>query len=143
MSQLTQQIAGAYIGAPIKWRGNRTAKVIDVIDTDYLPDCRLILTPLSHITGEDAVEVGKLANVARYQVREFIGSHKDDFFMIGRYLVYEFNANTYIELRIHTDRYIAIIDYLRSRNYDLGYMGIKSLIDAGIAISSLDKTETK
>lgn len=141
MSNLTQQIAGAYIGAQVEWQGNRTAKVIDVIDTKYLADCRLILTPISAISDEDAVVVAKIIN-AHHPHSECL---KFDYSLVK--LGYQVEAN-YSSSLFNYD----VTDYLRSDKrpdgtpkpvYDLGYMGIRSLIDAGIAISSLDKTETK
>lgn len=141
MNRLDKNIAGAYIGAPIEWQGNRTAKVIDVIDTKYLSDCRLILTHLSDISDEDAVEVAKIGGCP-YKVHEFIVQS-------GKELVTEYLDRT---SNVTGLKWQHIIDYLRSDKrpdgtpkpvYDLGYMGIRSLIYADIAISSLDKTETK
>lgn len=133
MSQLTQQIAGAYIGAQVYWHGNTQFHVIDVIRSKYLYNMKLILTPLSHITDEGAVEVSKL--FGHYQPSIEKGKALIDCFDDWGHWGTSDNETT---LRNGQQ----ITDYLRSRNYDLGYMGIRSLIDAGIAISSLDKTET-
>lgn len=89
-----------------------------------------ILTPLSAITEEDAVEVAKIMNwdysnepdsEAHYDLeglRDDISSAGDNVFDGG------FSQNQ------------LIIDHLRSKSYDCGYMHIQSLIDAGIAIDA-------
>lgn len=96
------------------------------IDHDALPDtlyvieeCTLLLTPLSKITNEHAIEVAKIyyAGSGGWQqgkgiVLMMLGNH------IGQ---------------IELNKMIAIIDYLRSVGYDLGYGSIKSLIESGIA----------
>lgn len=133
MSNLTQQIAGAYIGAQVEWTNKKwdiysygkDGVQINALVVPY-DQCRLILTPLSAISDEDAVglaeifgydPVGKIVKcVMRYNQIELHFEH----------VVYRIAITQ------------PIIDYLRLRNYDLGYMGIRSLIDAGIAISSLE-----
>lgn len=141
MKQLTQQIAGAYIGAQVEWTNKKwdiysygkDGVQINALVVPY-DQCRLILTPLSAISDEDAVEVAKMVGY------DDTGNGKvcRSFININREIVLDFEQNVFY-IKLDTP----IIDYLRSRNYDLGYMGIRSLIDAGIAISSLDKTETK
>lgn len=126
MEKLTPQIAGAYIGAQVVWDGIEFP-AYNVINSNDIINCRLILTPLSAISDEDAVEVAKMVNALD------IVSNLEYMTKVGK---------AYIKRNITTFPFF-IIDYLRSRNYDLGYMHIRSLIDAGIAISSLDKTETK
>jgi len=159
MSQLTQNIAGAYINAQVEREGI-IEPLLDACSF-HLSEYKLILTPLSAISDEDAVEVAKMAigDEAKLQkiVREgriFVtmeyGVNVDTCVIVppakqheyGRecFYIYITNESKYIISSFGTSR---ITDYLRSRNYDIGYMGIKSLIDAGIAISSLDKTETK
>ena len=154
MSQLTKQIAAAYIGAQVhvriahpeieghpEYTGEIVAPYIGTImyksgsvlgEVTY-DQCRLILTPLSHITDEDAVEVCNIVG------ERGAGN--------GKILRVIITVDLKIVLDFEKTRFsiplsISIIDYLRSRNYDLGYMGIKSLIDAGIAISSTDKTDS-
>lgn len=130
MEKLTQQIAGAYIGAQVVWRGIEVP-AYNVINAHEIINCRLILTPLSAISDEDAVG---LAEMFGYDpVGKIVKC-------VMRYNQIELHFE-YVVYRIVISQHI--IDYLRSRNYDIGYMDIKSLIDAGIAISSLDKTETK
>jgi hypothetical protein len=78
--------------------------------------------PLSKISDEDAKYIAK--NILGYSE----GYH-DYFVETGkRYLT---KNNNYLD----TD--IEVIDYLRSRGYDVGYGNIKSLIKSGYA---LDKT---
>lgn len=90
-------------------------------------ECKPILTPLSDITDNDAVEVAKIAGVvSNYMERgcELIRllTNKDSIFD-----TYKFGGGV---------TYAHIIDYLRSKHYDLGYMHIPSLIAADLAISS-------
>ena len=82
-----------------------------------------ILTPLSEITDEDAVEVAKIAR-CRYKSIESI-------IVAGRELV-----TIYLDRSSNVSAiyWVNIIDYLRSKHYDCGYMHIPSLITAGLAI---------
>ena len=84
-----------------------------------LSDCKLILTPLSEISDEDAIEVAKM---------NFHGHTEYPQIDLGRALVRKLNKHIYCENPIQ------IIDFLRSRSYDCGFRHIPSLIDAGIAI---------
>lgn len=96
--------------------------------TDWwnIPICKPILTPLSEITDEDAVEVAK---IFKYQVNE-----QDKLKFLGLELVdslvkYELDGFMLRDI-------LAITDYLRSKKYDCGYMHIPSLIEAGLAVKS-------
>lgn len=85
-----------------------------------LSACKLILSRLSDITDEDAIEVGKIIGYfIPAQLRE------------GKWLADNWNTQ-------RSDQPVAIvmqvIDYLRSRHYDMGFLEIKSLIDCNIAI---------
>lgn len=140
MSQLTQNIAGAYIGAQVHWTNRKwdiysygkDGVQINALVVPY-DQCRLILTPLSAISDEDEIQVGR---IARPEIKD--AHHLRN---IGTNIISDIiNGRNLLEIGFAAIQHI--IDYLRSRNYDLGYMGIRSLIDAGIAISSLDKTET-
>jgi hypothetical protein len=84
-----------------------------------------ILTPLSEITDVDAVEVAKIAE-CRYQAIESI-------IIAGRELV-----TIYINRQTNVSAlsWCHIIDYLRSKKYDLGYLHISSLITAGLAVKA-------
>lgn len=133
MNQLTPQIAGAYIGAQVVWRGIEVP-AYNVINAHEIINCRLILTPLSAISDEDEILVGR---IARPEIKDV--HHLRN---IGTNIIADIiNGRNLLEIGFAAIQHI--IDYLRSRNYDLGYMHIRSLIDADIAISSLDKTETK
>lgn len=87
-------------------------------------ECKPILTPLSEITDVDAVEV---ANIFKYQVNEI-----DKLIILGKELI---EALTRYELDgFQLSDVLAIMDFLRSKHYDCGYMHIPSLITAGLAI---------
>jgi hypothetical protein len=84
-----------------------------------------ILTPLSKITDDDAVEVAKIAQ-CRYQAIESI-------IIAGRELV-----TIYINRQTNVSAlsWCQIIDFLRSKHYDCGYLHISSLIKAGLAVKA-------
>lgn len=81
--------------------------------------CHLLLKPLSQLSEDDAVEVAKIANIGKYEAKKHIGCGKDELRIIGHFIADDFRSKTYSELRIHTDKYIAIIDYLRKKGYDM------------------------
>lgn len=153
MSNLTQQIAGAYIGAQVEISGIGTYGISHIsangimVDTGerfkYTPydQCRLILTPLSAISDEDAVEVARMSLLSARYCWERWGSNSS-ILSVGREIANDLFEDFGDPVFVAPKYLSNIIDYLRSRNYDLGYMGIRSLIDAGIAISSLDKTDS-
>lgn len=83
-----------------------------------IEDSKLILTPLSEITDEDAIEVAEICGfnsnqkqMGKWFVKDGL-MHKADFC---------------------ADKYVQLIDFLRSRSYALPYTGI-DLYEAGIAI---------
>jgi len=84
----------------------------------YWDECKLLLTPLSEITDEDAIEVARL-NRVETSCPELVG-HSIIHWRVKNGFVREFNAE--------------MCDYLRSKGYDAGYLNIPSLIEAGIAI---------
>lgn len=139
MSQLTQQIAAAYIGAQVLWRGIEVP-AYNIINAHEIINCRLILTPVPYMKEEDACYlVGQNpAQLGGLLYAELIRGRSE--------LLLDFTRSRHtVKLDIPT------IDYLRSDKrpdgtskpvYDLGYMHIRSLIDAGIAISSTDKTDS-
>lgn len=126
--------AARYWGCTIKTKEKLTGKLVGIFSTHEscnielidnsisvghkLSDCQLLLTPLSAITDEHAIEVAKIASIGKYEAKECIGCDKDDYKTIGKYIVADFNYPTYIDVRIHTDKYIKIIDLLRSLGYD-------------------------
>ncbi len=123
--------------------------------------CKLILTPLSEISDEDAIEVSKLAmwhwdkeyncydeTIADNVEHNEFGIHIDvsarcfeGYVSIHDGCVFVSDEDTELETPVMSNG--RIIDFLRSKGYDCGFMHIKSLIDAGIAISSLTPHQTK
>lgn len=86
-----------------------------------LRDCWLELTPLSMITDEDAIEVGKIMNLSHLQPKSTLNVLVRDI-LSGRI---DKKGNTLLWLRIY--------DYLRSKGYVLPWMGIsvEEQIEAG------------
>jgi len=88
-------------------------------------DFKLILIPLSDITDNHALEV---ANILE----------NDIVLEWGEELAIEMAkkiVNDMFKFPIrHLEKYIYLLDYLRSKSYDCGYMNIPSLIQAGYAI---------
>lgn len=99
------------------WSGGTNPNLACESHSDW-NDVKVLLTPLSAITDEHAIEVAKIASIGKYEAKECIGCDKDDYKTIGKYIVADFNYPTYIDVRIHTDKYIKIIDLLRSLGYD-------------------------
>lgn len=164
-NELLARIYGAYIGCECKIVSkndpyNQFGEIglksrlnwlhIGLLDTVKV---KLLLTPLSEITDEDAIEVGKIA---------FYGADIDDFEckQIDRTKegVVEIVGNSNLRLciaawgnslafaMVYDDGNFlpipeihAIIDYLRSKSYDCGYGEIPSLIEAGIAINRVNQ----
>lgn len=87
---------------------------------------KLILTPLSEITDEDAIIVADLG-----------ASSGNGGITYGLQIIRDirFGRDGVLEVR-NAKRFIKIIDFLRSKSYDCGYGSIPSLITAGIAINS-------
>ncbi len=85
-----------------------------------IQDCQLILTPLSEITDEDAIEVAKMNNLL---YRKAIS---------GRNEGIDKQAIAFGK-RMAREADFATGDFLRSRGYMLPYMNI-DLFEAGIAI---------
>ena len=96
-------------------------------NTGDIREYRPVLTPLSEITDEDALELSKLYY-----------SNKDSHTIeMGRILI-DHITTPHMARKVVWSIFdaSAIIDCLRSKHYDLGYMHIPSLITAGLAISS-------
>lgn len=94
---------------------------------DYV-NCKPILTPLSEITDEDAVEVVSIGGWSPQNQGQMLDCR------------FDFNSNEFIA-NFEFSRYrvvldFHVIDYLRSKHYDCGYMHVPSLIDAGLAVKS-------
>lgn len=153
----------AYMGCEV-----RTNNILlDVIGIDFkygelnlaksgiisMQDCKPILTPLSEITDNDAVEVAKIDDKnCDYKFGNNRNFKPDQYKPI-------WNGSTFFVERLYKGKYVCgdpialipsllnieQIDYLRSPYrpdgtpkpiYDLGYMHIPSLIAADLAISS-------
>lgn len=143
--KLTAQIAASYFGAKVQIYLHGTyARTVPV--NGYLiariqhhpmhGECeyKLLLTPLSKIREEDAIYVAKIANVNWNTRNEMFGYDFSNYITIGRDICHTIDSGLADMLYIRFCNLIEIIDYLRSKSYDLGYGSIKSLIEAGIAL---------
>lgn len=73
----------------------------------YISDCKLVLTPLSKISDEDAIEVAKLCKITtKYR----LGWGKE-------FIMYWIEPHVE-SLHIEGDEWVNIIDYLRSKGYN-------------------------
>lgn len=114
-------------------------------------DFKLLLTPLSAITNEDAIEVAKILSKDRFNTNPSyipVIERKQDriYIWTGGYGVCVIMHTREINWGIVPDKITASIsslleayDYLRSKGYDCGYLHIPSLIAAGYAV---DKSKT-
>jgi hypothetical protein len=92
----------------------------------YPKDLMPILTPISEITDEDAVEVGRIIGVIDEDC-----PNEDLSYWAGYTRKVYLNKHKY-----GSDRVYHVIDYLRSKHYDCGYLHISSLIEAGLAVKA-------
>lgn len=141
-NQLTPQIASAYWGAEVAQYIDDTKTtgvkgIIACVETDrvhiwmdnkttsfaFYKDCQLLLTPLSAISDEDAIEVAKIAGYNTLNCPNLLKA--------GMLIV---QNNSLMCRGMKSADWQQIIDYLRSKGYDTGYGNIKSLIEAGIAL---------
>lgn len=110
-------------------------------------NCQLLLTPLSDISDEDAIEVAKIEDKnIKYRHRGkaieitnyfFIKSNLEDKVFIGIDRFYKEYYFGYSPLPLSASLYtVEQTDYLRSKSYDCGYAEIPSLITAGIAVKN-------
>lgn len=145
--KLTANIAAAYWGANMMHKGD-TYKVFNSLrdgyvnlwdsETCYLEDvniseCQLLLTPLSKISDEDAVEVAKICNRDNNS-HKFKSKSKEQLIEMGRLIAYDL-VSTYGDPHyVQLDYAREIIDYLSSKGYDCGHGSIPSLIAAGVAV---------
>lgn len=135
---LNPAIAGAYQNATALYNGvvrevygvniNCVALFTETDEFECVEheECQLILTPLSKISGEDAVEVCKLL----YNNPSLHNAER------GRIVATTGDWHS-------TRKGVAIIDFLRSRGYDCGYGSIPSLIQVGIAVDGTLLTDKK
>jgi hypothetical protein len=101
--------------------------------TRKFTDVKPILTPLSEITYEDAVEVAKIMKIPQHERAKLFGCDENNYYTIGRHIRKEI-----IETCSDDGFYLqgAVIDYLRSKKYDCGYLNINFLIEAGLAVKA-------
>ncbi len=155
--KLTAQILFAYSGAEVMWRSNKYP-VRDWICgyASLIPESNLILHRLEDLTDEDAIEGAKMGigdmcrelvsikRSGKISITFEYGISQTTFILCppakgdeyGREYFYMYNQS---KDGIHVISVFAaskIIDYLRSKGYDLGYGDIKSLIEAGIAVDA-------
>lgn len=161
-SGVLAKIFGLYIGCEIKCTGghfiaNSNSKNENgelILSPSILADCyektfnysdfKLLLTPLSEITDEDAIEVGKMCRIRSNDEKELAYTgimiplfHLDNYTWDNNHL-YD-NARTRSLIADLRPRYmLKVIDFLRFNRYALPYMGI-DLFDAGIAIPKTKK----
>lgn len=87
-------------------------------------ECQLLLTPLSEITDEHAVEVARIMNIIDAECPQSDYPHW-----------IEYTKRTYLtDLKMSKYAFsVHAIDYLRSKSYHVPYMGI-DLFEAGFAV---------
>lgn len=132
----------------------RLREVTGCIDIERL---RLILKPLSQISDKDAIEVAKIIYPLPFQRHTNGWSISRDFTINGypyikiqnpknvysfqidcalcAFDLYNMDENVTIETPMNN---VHVIDYLRSKNYALPYLGV-DLFEAGIAIEETVK----
>lgn len=108
-------------------------------------ECQLILTDLKDISDEDAMDVAKLLGMKEGDTPEIKRQNNGVGFLFKRYgFVYNFfllssgrAVNGYYERYPHHQHFdpltLNVYDYLRSRYYNLPYMGM-DLVENGIAV---------
>lgn len=126
----------AYWGASIELdhypegRTTLTHRVALMYKNEYLfgRNPQLLLSPLSEISDEDAIEVMRLLGYTENSMdetsRDMLYEHLEN--------IFSENDGNYAD-PVSGNTFTQIIDYLRSKSYDCGYTHIPSLIKAGIA----------
>lgn len=150
-NEFLARVYGAYYGSEcVQCVGSKQELKGTISQLANLPfyernNTKLLLTPLSQISDEDAIEVAKIAGITEIAGGVIRGNgviviHSPS----GRKLsVYHNAGSKHVSIRIKDKGYDVIdgaqniYDFLRSRGYDCGFSEIPSLIEAGIAI---DKT---
>lgn len=169
--KLTAQIYSAYYGAKVLigdslapdnvalFTENSICTGRNKIDVELwykISSAKLILTPLSSITDEHAIEVAKIIMPLCFFNRKLGWKVARNYAVTGYPYIKVWHPKKVLSLQIdpsivgfdvdnmedretgrHDMKPVETIDYLRSKSYDLGYGNIKSLIESGIAISSL------
>lgn len=150
--KLTAAIIGAYMGCKVKI-GHVIYNITEVgVDKLYLKTdtggyaivpherCQLLLTPLSKISDEDAVEVGKAFGLKKMDGHyyEWIGkaiiTHHFTMYSPWDDSIFDTASNRGLVTNIHSRNYLKLVDYLRSKGYDCGHGSIPNLIAAGVAV---------
>lgn len=95
--------------------------------TDDIVDWHLLLTPLSQITDEDAIEVGRLHG---HQDDEDNGWSDEYLLGVGKRVCSHFPEFT---TPVSVSDMIMIVDYLRSKGYALPFMGrsVEQMVELG------------
>lgn len=151
--KLNIAIAASYWGAEFIYSGSigtvrrmggisENHNLIDYPKTDTfrVDRCQLILTPLSKISDEDAVEVGKAFGLKKMDGHyyEWIGkaiiTHHFTMYSPWDDSILDTASNRGLVTNIHSRNYLKLVDYLRSKGYDCGHGSIPSLIAAGVAV---------
>lgn len=139
MSHTNEELAriyGAYIGCNltwerIDWQTSESYSETFLFTPDILieriiqENMKLILTPHADISNDDAFHVAQLAGYSGSVDRKTEA---------GKELIHKYLKSSSCNVRPF--RWFEILDYLRSRGYDVGFGGIPSLIESGIAIST-------
>lgn len=105
-------------------------------DYDYLADkctidkIQLILSPLSEISDEDAIEVAKIITY----IPSARADNHIDLWSIDETYFYCAGENIPTTKQFINSLPTEAVDFLRSRSYDCGFANIPSLIEAGMAI---------
>jgi hypothetical protein len=93
----------------------------------YPKDLMPILTPLSEITDAHKIMLAKIVRPEIVAVEHLLNIGNSVFLdIINGYTIIEVGAITFTN----------IIDYLRSKKYDCGYLHISSLIQARLAVNA-------
>lgn len=160
--KLTAAIAGAYMPKQVMYNGElrevhgfTTDHVILFTTTDEFEyaeysECQLLLTPLSKISDEDAVEVAKII-IDDEDNLSIIKVDRESSFCTK--VLLKANKATYLDVLVFTNDgnvdltdakgkdlnachllWSRLTDYLRSKGYDCGHGSIPSLIAAGVAV---------
>jgi hypothetical protein len=169
--KLNSSIAHAYYGALVMYENevrevygvneNCIALFTDTDEFDYAEhsDCQLLLTPLSEISDEDAVEVVKIAlnepwlydmnyrselvltssSVVRFadkvQVIYSSNVRSGKVYITKESGLWEVINGSYDDNEVPLICTSSVFDFLRSKSYDVGHGSIPSLISARIAIN--------
>lgn len=121
-----------------------------------ISNCKLILAPLRHISDEHAIEVTKLLIPNCFLNQKSGWKVSRDFTISGYPYIKIHHPKKVYTIQIdpilvnfdvdnmedretggHDMKPASIIDFLRSKSYDCGFMEIPSLIEAGLALFSV------